>query len=143
MEIRILIFIGLTAFAAIMNTLLVVFAYKAFAGLTSSVTNTVSEFAKNSESRQWIESLKVAAEQAVEVTEATKHSVAELEPALSRAREDYSRTLALLDSKLTKVAVGINTSAQTVRDVVAKPAFSLMAFAAGVAKVFETMDNEH
>jgi hypothetical protein len=47
-----------------------------------------------------------------------------------------------VDSTLEKVAVQIDTSAEKIRDTVARPAFSVMAFAAGLTKVMETMKND-
>ena len=119
------------------NTLLIWLVYKAFAGLTSKVTETVSEFEKSSETRLWIDSLQVAAKQAAMVTEVTKLKMAELEPVLGRAQENYRGTLVEVDSRLEEAAEEITKSAQKLRDVVAKPAFSVVAFAAGLAKVFE------
>ena len=137
MEIRIVIILAFASVSAITNTMLILFAYKAFASLTWKVTETVSEFEKSSETRQWIDSLQIAAEQAAVVTEATKQRIAEFEPVLGRAQENYNRTLATVDSKLEKVAGEIDTSARKLRDVVAKPAFSFVAFAAGLTKVLE------
>ena len=137
MEIRIVIFLAFASVTVITNTLLILFAYKAFASLTSKVTETVSEFGKSSETRRWIDSLQIAAEQAAVVTEATKQRITEFEPALGRAQENYNRTLATVDSKLEKVAGEIDASARKLRDVVAKPAFSFVAFAAGLTKVLK------
>ena len=137
MEIRIVIFLFFVFVTVATNTLLIWFAYKAFANLTVKVTETVSEFGKNSETRQWIDSLQVAAAQAVTVTEVTKQKMAELEPAMGRVQENFTRTLAKVDTRLEEVAEGIDEGARKVRDVVAKPAFSVMTFAAGLAKVID------
>ena len=137
MEIRIVVFLAFVSVTVITNTLLILFAYKAFASITVKVTQTVSEYEKSSETRQWIDSLKVAAEQAVTVTETTKQKIAEFGPVLGRVQENYNRTILQVDSRLEEVADGINTSARKMRDLVATPAFSVMAFAAGIAKIFE------
>jgi hypothetical protein len=142
MEIRLVIFLAFASVTVITNTMLIVFAYKAFANVTSRVTATVSEFEKSSETRAWIDSLQIAAEQAVLVTEATKQTMAEFTPVISRAHENYIRTLVNVDSKLETVADEVSTGARKVRDAVAKPAFSVMAFAASLTKVLETMRND-
>ena len=142
MKIRIAVFLGLTSVAAITNTLLIAFAYKALAGVTSKLTETVAGFEKSSETRQWIDALRIAAERAVAVTQSAKQSIAEFDPVLDRAREDYNRALVKADSKLEQVAHGINTTASMMKDVVAKPAFSTMAFAAAVSKIFENTEEE-
>ena len=140
MELRIAIFLFFVFVTVASNTLLIWFAYKAFANITMRVTETVTEFEKSSETRQWIDSLSVAAEQAAALTEVTKRKMADLEPALGRVQEDFKRSLATVDAKLEDVAEGIDTAARNVRDVVAKPAFSVMTFAAGLAKVIEPAD---
>ena len=137
MEIRVVVFLFFVFVTVTSNTLLLWFAYKAFAGLTSKVTQSVSEFGKNSETRAWIDSMQVAAAEAVAVTEATKQKMTEFEPMLAKAQENYNRTLATVDSKLETVAGEVSTNARKMRDVIAKPAFSVMAFAAGLAKVID------
>ena len=94
MEIRITIFLFFASVTIITNTLLILFAYKAFANITAKVTETVAEFEKSGETREWIDSLRIAAEQAAAVSEVTKQKLAEFEPVISRAQENYSRTLA-------------------------------------------------
>jgi hypothetical protein len=142
MEIRIVIFLFFVFVTVTSNTLLIWFAYKAFAGVTSKVTETVAEFEKNSETRAWIDTLQVAAAEAAAVTEATKRKLAEFEPMLVRVQENYNRTLAQVDSRLESVAEEISTGARQMRDVVAKPAFSIMAFAAGLARVIDSPEDE-
>ena len=139
MEVRIVVFLAFTCLTVILNTFLIVGLYKAFAGLTDKVDATVSEFQKNSEMREWLESLQTASAQAVIVTQATKEQIAEFEPAIARAQESYRRSLAQMDSRLEHVADEINTNAEKARDAVAKPAFSVMAFAAGIVKFFENI----
>jgi hypothetical protein len=142
MEIRIVVFLFFVFVAVASNTLLLWFAYRAFAGLTSKVTESVSEFQRNSQTRAWIDSMQAAAAEAVVVTEATKQKMAEFEPMLAKAHESYNRKLAAVDSKLETVAEEVSANARKMRDVVAKPAFSVMAFAAGLAKVMESKEDE-
>ena len=138
METRIVIFLAFVSVTVITNTLLIWFAYKAFANFTSKVTETVSQFQTSSETREWISSMQAASEQAVAVTEATKIKMAEIEPLLDRTREEYRQALATVDSKLDTVANGITANAARMRDVVAKPAFSIVTFVAGLSRFLET-----
>ena len=142
MEVRIVVFLFVISLSVITNTILIFYVYKAFAGLTDKVDATVSEFQKNSETREWLDSLQTASAQAVIVTQATKEQIAECEPVIAKAQESYKRSLEQLDSKLEHVADQINTNAQKARDAVSKPAFSVMAFAAGIAKFFENINAE-
>ena len=140
MEIRIVIFLAFVSVTVVTNTLLLLFAYKLFSNVTSRVTETVAEFSKMGETREWIDSLQVAAEQAAQITEATKLKMEEFDPVLSRAQENYRRTLSAIDSKLETFAGSVDTTAQTIRDVVAKPAFAVVTFAAGITKVLEEFE---
>jgi len=137
MEIRIVVFLAFACATVVTNTILIWFAYKATAGLTAKVNATVSDFHKNNETKQWLESLQVAAAQAAIVTQATKERMAEFEPMMARAQENFTRSLATVDAKLDEVAAEINKNAEVVRDAVAKPAGSVMAFASGLTKVLE------
>ncbi len=142
MELRIVVFVAVVALGVMLNTALVFAAYKAFSALTSKVTTTVSEFGKNNEIRQWVASMQTAGEQAVSVTAMTKQRLAELEPVIARAQDSYSRSLAEADDKLQEVANQIDSSAQKVRDAVAKPAVSTMAFVAGLTKALEAIQRD-
>src|SRR5215831_8136247 len=88
------------------------------------------------------DSMQTIGKQAVTVTESTKQRIAEFEPVLARAQDSYSRTLDMVDSKLAETAKEIDSSALKIRDAVAKPAVSTMAFVAGLTKVFESIRDE-
>src|SRR5437870_1654513 len=137
METRIVIFLAFVSVTVIGNTLLIWFAYEAFANFTFKVTETVSQFQTRSETREWINAMQSASEQAVALTEATKIRMAEVEPALEKTREQYRQALVTVDSRLDTVAKEITTHAEKMRNVVAKPAFSIVTFAAGLSKFFE------
>src|SRR5262249_702545 len=104
METRIVIFLAFISVTLITNTLLIWFAYKAFAKSTYKVTETVSQFQTSAEMREWVSAMQSASEQAIAVTQATKIKMAEIEPVLHRTREQYRRALATVDSKLDTVA---------------------------------------
>ena len=141
MEDRIIVFLFFTFLTVGLNTLVIFAAYKAFSGLTSKVDATVSEFEKNGEMRQWLDSMQAASEQAIAVTQATKDRMAEIEPALAKAEESFNRSLAQVDSKLEQFADQIKANAEKVQEIVVKPAVSAGAFAAGLTKVFEAMSS--
>src|SRR5438045_8451531 len=103
MEPRIVIFLALISITLITNTLLIWLAYKAFADVTSKVTETVSELQSSSETRQWIAMIHTASEQAVSVTEAARVKLAELEPLIANARQQPSEPMARGDSTLETV----------------------------------------
>ena len=84
MEIRIVIFLAFVSVTLITNTLLILFAYRALAGMTTKVTATVAELGKSSETRELINSLHAAAENAASVTESAKLKVAAFTTVLDR-----------------------------------------------------------
>jgi hypothetical protein len=142
MELRIVVFVAVVALGTLLNTALIFAAYKAFAGLTSKVTTTVTEFQRNNELRKFIVSMQTVGEQAVTITEGTKQRIAEFEPVMAKAQDSFGRTLDMVDSKLEETAKRMDSSARKIRDAVAKPAVSTMAFVAGVMKVIETIRDE-
>src|SRR6266446_1147082 len=84
METQIVIFLALISVTVITNTLLIWFVYKGFAGVTSRITETVSEFKTSSETKAWLRTFESASKQAVAVTEATKIKIAAFEPGIDR-----------------------------------------------------------
>src|SRR5215471_15519249 len=135
MEIRIVIFLAFVSVTLITNTLLILFAYRALAGMTSKVTATVAELGKSSETRELIQSLHAAAEQAASVTESAKLKFAGFTTVLSHVQENYGRTLDAADERLEQIAGNVDSASQKVRDVVAKPAFTVASFSAGFIRV--------
>jgi phosphoenolpyruvate carboxylase len=135
MEIRIVIFLAFVSVTLITNTLVILFAYRALAGMTTKLTATMAELGTSSETRELIESLQAASKHAASITESAKLKMASFDPALGRLQESYRRNLAAADSKLEKAAENINTTAQNVRDMIAKPVFTAASFSAGLIKV--------
>jgi hypothetical protein len=138
MEIRLVVFLAFASVTVVTNTMMIWFAYKALAGISSKVTKTVSDLEKNNEIKQWIDSLQIASEQAVVVTQSTKEQITGFEPVLVRAQEGFARSLAATDAKLNELSEQITNNATKMRDTVSKPASSIGAFAAGLMKVLET-----
>lgn len=137
MEIRIAIFLFFVFVTVATNTLLIWLVYKVFAGITMTVTETLSEFGRSNETKQGIEAIEIAARKARAITEVTKQKIVEYEPGLIRAQESFKRALASVDSRLQDTVQGIDDGSRKLRDVVAKPAFSVMAFAAGLTKILD------
>ena len=142
MEIRLVLFLACVSIAVGLNTAIIIAMYKIFAGMTSKVTDAMSEIQNNTEAREWIHSLQAAAERAAVLTESTKLRLSEFNPVLSRTQENYRLALVKADSKLDKTANTISTTARDVRDMVAKPAFSVATFAAGVTRALEKHDSK-
>jgi hypothetical protein len=142
METQIVIFLAFVSVALITNTLLIFLVYKALSGVTSKVTEGVSAIVTTTEINDWMTKLKSASEQAVAVTEETKVRIAECQPAIENAHNNYRAALKKVDSTLETVADEVTKNARKARDVVAKPAFSFIAFVAGLAQMIENLESE-
>jgi hypothetical protein len=142
METQIVIFLALVSVALITNTALIWLTYKALSGLTSKITEGVSQFGISTKINEWMPALKSASEQALAVTEATKLKLAESQTVVENTHERYRVALNKMDSTLGSVADQITTNAEKARDVVAAPAVSFLAFAAGLAQVIDNSESE-
>ena len=142
MEVKLFIFLVCVFISVVVNTAAIYGAYRAFASSVTKTTGMKAEFQKSSETRQWIEALHVASERAASVTEVTKQKMLEFEPKLERAHEGYRRTLENIDARLEKAAANIDETSRKVRDVVAKPAFAVASFSAGMSRVIKPVSED-
>jgi hypothetical protein len=140
MEIRIVLLLAFVSIALITNTLLFWLTYKALAGLTSKVTETVSLVATSSERTEWINALRSASERAIAVTETAKLRIAESRPVIEKAQQDFKVVLKRMDSTLETVEREVAANAKKARDVVAEPAFSFLSFVAGLAQKLQNIE---
>src|SRR5262245_48746670 len=137
MEIQIVVFLALAAVAIFINTAVLIGAYRSLSGLTSKVTETVSEFSRNSETRQWLESCQTASERAAAISETTKLKLTEFDDKLVRAHEKYRMALVTADMKLEQAADGISTAAKGMKNIIVKPAMGVSRVASSVTKFLD------
>ncbi len=137
-----MILLAFTSVTLVMNAILIWYVYKAFAGLTSRVAETAADFENSTAAKAWISSMQAAAKHAVTVTEATKERMRQFEPVMDRAHENYSLRLGKIDARLQLAANDISAGARRMRDVVARPAFSVMSIAAGLGRALQNWDPE-
>jgi len=142
MEVRILMFLALTSITVVANTFATYCMYRIFAKLSTRMMQTAEDFRNKTDAREWIQSMQIAAERAVAITQSTKQKFAEFDPAFGRVHETYRYTLVAIDSKLDQAAEKINTTSRDVRDMVAKPAFAVATFAAGVTKAIGSIETK-
>ena len=131
------LFLACVSVVLISNTLVLLVAYKAFSNMTTKLTKSVADFSKGGQAQKWVDSLQVFAERAVTVTESTKVKIAEFDTVLIRTQEQHSRILADADARLSKTADDIDDATRNIRDAVAKPAFAVVSFTAGVRKAID------
>jgi hypothetical protein len=142
MELQLVIFLAFTSVTLIMNTLLVFFAYKAFAKVTTNVTEAIREFQTDSSTRAWIASIHSASEQAVSVTESAKVRFVESDSAMARAQAKYEFALAKIDSRMVAFEKRMLESTKEIKDKIEGPAHKVAAVAHGIRGIAARFSNE-
>jgi len=80
MEVQIVIFLIFTSVTLIFNSIVIWFAYKAFANITTNVTDTMRGIQTSDDARAWLNALHSASFQAVAATGAAKEIITDFEP---------------------------------------------------------------
>ena len=142
MEIQLVIFLAFTSATLVMNTILVLFAYKAFAKFTSNLTETIREFETNSATKAWVASLQSASGQAVTVTESAKHKFASADSVIGKVQSRYEFALAKADTRMAKFEKKMLESTKQVKEKVEGPAFKIAAVATGIQGLASRFGNE-
>jgi hypothetical protein len=142
MQIGMFLFLVATFFAILFNTAFIWAAYKGFGTVTEKLTVTVREFERRNSVRGHLESLRIASEQAVAVTEVTKQKISEFDPKLENLQARYGFMLAQVDARMERLALGISENASRVRDTVSDPAEKFAATAAGIKTVLSMVTPE-
>ncbi len=135
MELKLVIFLAFTSVALVVNTMLIWFAYKTFAGIVTRVSETTMEFGKSKETVAVVNSVKVAAEQARRVTEITREKLLAFDPVLDKATRNWSASIAKIDAKFERIERKTAMSGGKIRDAVASPAYTISAVATGIHSV--------
>ncbi|MBI4474762.1 MAG: hypothetical protein HY646_18970 [Acidobacteria bacterium] len=140
METQLVIFLAFTSVTVVTNTLLIVFAYRAVANLTTKVTEAAREFETSQRTRSFITSLHSASETARELSDRAKERVQGCDPVLARTQDQYGFMLAQADKKLSDLGEKLTENARRMRDAVEGPAATICAFAAGLRTVVGPMN---
>jgi hypothetical protein len=135
MEIQLVIFLAFTSVTLSANTVVVWLAYRAFANMTSRVTEGLHEVCSTSEARSFLESLEIASSQAAAMTGVAKRQIEELDPILARAQDVYTDGLARIDTKLGAACTTIAKNVESAQDSILRPATRVGMFAAGIQSV--------
>jgi hypothetical protein len=131
----IVIFLAFTSVTVVTNTLLIWFAYKGFANVSGKLTDAVREIETSSATKEWIESIRKASDQAVSMTDLTRQRMGEFNPRLDFFQARYEFFLAQVDVRIERMTQGLSENAIRVRDAVSEPAERFAATAAGIQNV--------
>lgn len=135
MELKLVIFLAFTSVALVVNTLLIWFAYKAFTGVVTRLSETATDFGMSGETVAFVNSIKVAVEHARTATEITKEKLVAFDPVLEKASRSWSTGIAKIDAKFESLEQKVAASGEKIRDVIAKPAYKISAVATGIHSV--------
>jgi hypothetical protein len=135
MGVRIVIFLLFTSVTLIFNSMVIWFAYKAFANITTKVTETMREVHASDDVRSWLSALESASYQAVTVTGAAKERVSDFEPTLAKAQSKFGYGLAKVDVNMERFHETVRHHASKVQHTVTGPAHKIGATISGLQEV--------
>jgi hypothetical protein len=142
MTVKIVIFLIFTSVTLVFNSIVIWFAYKAFANITTKVTETMREVHANDEARGWLRALESASVQAVTVTGYAKDSIVHFEPALARAQSKFGYGLAKIDVRLERIHDKVSHHAARTHDAIVRPAHRIGATLSGVHEVLNHLSGD-
>lgn len=142
MEVQIVIFLIFTSVTLVFNSALIWFAYKAFADVTTRVTETMREIHASDDAKSWLNALQSASSQAVVVTDAAKDSILRFEPTLARAQSKFGYGLAKVDVRLERIHDKVRLQAERVQDAIVGPAHRIGATMSGVQGVLHYLSGD-
>ena len=121
MAVQIVIFLAFTSVTLVFNSVVIWFAYKAFANVTLKVTRKMNEFHTSEDAKRWMKALKDASERAITVTEATRDEIHAFEPVLAKAQSAYGYGLAKMDVRVESLCENIRTHVESAQTKIEEP----------------------
>jgi len=121
MAVQIVIFLAFTSVTLVFNSVVIWFAYKAFASVTLKVTRKMNEFHTSEDAKRWMKSLEVASERAITATSATRDELKAFEPVLARAQSAYGYGLAKVDVRVESLCDNIRNHVESAQTKVEDP----------------------
>jgi len=141
MGVQIVIFLLFVSVTLVFNSIVIWFAYKAFANITTNVTETMRGIQTSDEAKAWLSALHSASFQAVAATGAAKEIIADFEPTLARAQSKYGYGLASVDVRLEKAHDRIRNRAEKIQCGIVRPAHRIGATIAGVQEALLSLND--
>jgi hypothetical protein len=132
MSVLIVIFLIFISVTLVFNSIVIWFAYKAFASITTNVTETLRGIQTSDDAKSWLGALHSASFQAVAATGATKEVIADFEPTLAKAQSRFGYALASVDVRLERVHDRVRNRAEKVQSAIVRPAHRIGATISGV-----------
>jgi hypothetical protein len=122
MESQLVLFLALTSVTLITNAVMIWLGYR----VLSRITSAMKEVKIDGATRTWVASLQTASAEATTFTETAKQAIKDSEGNFEKAHQEYSASLRSFESRLAAAANNISSTAETIRDAVARPAFAIV-----------------
>ena len=132
MGVLIVIFLIFISVTLVFNSIVIWFAYKAFASITTNVTETLRGIQTSDDAKSWLGALHSASFQAVAATGAAQEIIADFEPTLARAQSKLGYGLASVDVRFERVHDRVRSRAEKVQSSIVGPAHRIGATISGV-----------
>lgn len=129
---KLIVFLAFAAVALIMNTLIILLAYKALANMTTKITEGAHEFQSSTGTRELLKTLQSASEQAVKATTVVKEQIAGLEPAVDRMHAAYGEGLSRADVRFKLLCQAAHFAAEKTEMMVKWPVRNVLAVSSGI-----------
>jgi len=142
METKLVIFLMFTSVTLIFNSFVIWLAYKAFANVSTMVTEGVREAGASEDARAWLHALDSAASHAVVMTEATKAQLANIDPVLARAQATFGFRLAEIDAQMERSVATVLHHTEKVQRAVTGPARRIGATLSGIREVINYLSGD-
>jgi hypothetical protein len=142
MPVQIVVFLLFISVTLVFNSMVIWFAYKAFANVTTKVTETMREIHSSDDARGWLNALETASVQAVSITGFAKERITGFEPTLARAQSKFGYGLAKVDVRLERFHDKIQSQAERSHDAIVLPAHRIGATLAGIQEVLQHLSGE-
>jgi hypothetical protein len=142
MGVKIVIFLIFTSVTLVFNSIVIWFAYKAFATITTNITETMRGLQTSDDARTWLGALHAASFQAVAATGTAKKMIADFEPTLARAQSKFGYGLASVDVRLERVHDKVRGHAERVQSAIVGPAHRFGATMSGVQEALQYLSGD-
>ena len=135
MKLQLVIFLGFIAATLIVNAIVIWLTYKAFATMTTRVTETALQFRMSSSTRGFLQNLQTAAARSVELTSSARQRIDSCEVRLAEAQSWLGYGLAKVDVRFERACEKIHREAEKAQSAILRPTRRFGAAASGVREV--------
>src|SRR5687768_14574302 len=99
---QMIIFLAFVSVAVLVNAMIILFTYRAFASMTTKISDSIREMGGAPQVREWVKTMQAASERAVELTETTKVRLELSGPRLEEMQSLLGYGLAKVDVRFEK-----------------------------------------